>query len=291
MDILAWQGENPENFSNALLRRSASLAVFDPTSQQSVSANGTSPPAPQDWGYTFASWTNIPPGGAFSTQLRNIVPSAQSSHNEHEIVHYQAKHLIKMQGFTNLANTEDTYRGRMEALTKGVGTPPLHIFLAEKNAASYEGKMPSILGEEARCLNLRIVRILDDEDVVRDFAFAYAYDLIPRELVGENYNYVYNVTIRGKEEPVILGKETVDVLENLCSANERLRAVSDDIHKRVSEIKAEKAKEPGKFAEELRQRFNDIEVAPTASAEDDLKRVIKIVLWQQVEICEREANR
>ena len=291
MDILAWQGKDPASFSNTLLRNAAPLAVFDTTAQQAVSMDGTSPPATQDWNHTLASWTNIQPGGSFSTQLRNAVSSAQTSHNQYEIVQYQSKHLIKMQGFTNLQGTEGTYRERIAALGRGAGTPPLHIFPADKNAASYESKMPSVLGESARCLNLRIVRILADEDIAKDFAFAYAYDLISRELVGERYSYVYGVTIRGREERVILGGEPVDVLENLCLPDELFRAARNHIGRRVSEIKNERAKKPGEFAQELRQRFNDIEVEPIASAEDDLKRVIKIILWQQVEIFEKEANR
>ena len=291
MDILAWQGKDPASFSNTLLRNAAPLAVFDTTAQQAVSMDGTSPPATQDWNHTLASWTNIQPGGSFSTQLRNAVSSAQTSHNQYEIVQYQSKHLIKMQGFTNLQGTEGTYRERIAALGRGAGTPPLHIFPADKNAASYESKMPSVLGESARCLNLRIVRILADEDIAKDFAFAYAYDLISRELVDERYSYVYGVTIRGREERVILGGEPVDVLENLCLPDELFRAARNHIGRRVSEIKNERAKKPGAFAQELRQRFNDIEVEPIASAEDDLKRVIKIILWQQVEIFEKEANR
>ena len=45
------------------------------------------------------------------------------------------------------------------------------------------------------------------------------------------------------------------------------------------------------IAQELRQKFNDIAVASTAPAEEDLKRVIEIMLWQQMEIFERETNR
>lgn len=291
MDVLAWQENTPADFSNTLTRNSNSLSAFDPTAQLEVSVDGVAPPATQNWNYTCANWTNIQPGGGFSAQLRGIVPSPQTSSNQYEIVQYQARHLIKMKGFINLENTEDTYRKRIEALIRGTGTPPLHIFPAEKNAASYESKMQSVLGEKARCLNLRIVSMLEDEDVVKDFAFVYAYNLISRELVGEKYNYVYKVAIRGKETEVILGEEPVDILENLYSSDERFKAVKDDIHKRVSDIKREKAKEPGKSAEELRQKFNEIEVGSTTSAEDDLKRVIKIILWQQMEIFEREANR
>lgn len=291
MDILAWQKREADELANDLLRKSSPLSEFDSTAQTRVASEETQAPVPQNWNLTFADWSNIEPGKGLSESLQEAVSSPQTISNPFQIIQYRAMHMIKKDGFPSLSDTEDTYRSRMQALIGGSGSPPLHISPAEKNAAFFEEKMDSVLEERKRCLNLHVVEFLEDEQLVRDLCFAYVYDIISRELVEGKYNFTYEVSLKGEQRRVTLGDNLVSSLRSLYREDQEYKAAREGIHEDVIKIANKKAAHPGDFAEELRAKFNQIELERDSADENDLLRVIKIILWQEASYFRKEANR
>lgn len=288
MDILEWQGWSPESFHNEMRRKSAPFAAFDSTAQQKVSIKGLVAPAPIDWSPTFAEWTEVQPGGKFASGLEAKAeePKRPPERFKYEVIHYQAKHLIKMEGFPNLKGTEETYRKRIDELLTGKGTPPLHVFLAERYATKYEHRL-----DRPRCLHPRVVALLKHEDVVKNFTLARVYEMVNYQYLTDKFNYTYRMSERGREEIVALGEGMVEALEKLVSDDSKMASVRSAIKENVTQLRGEKAKDPTAFANELRRLSDKIEVSSIVTAEEDLKRVMKLILLEAAQYFEKASGK
>jgi hypothetical protein len=285
MDILSLKGENPASLAQELSGNSSLLAQIDSTAQLSGTVGAGAAAVSAIWRSTFAPWAVSEPGLKFAEGLKNALADinfgAYSSDDPHQIVQYQAGHFIKMSGFFNLASTETTYR---EGVTKKQPAP-LHNLLGEKNAAKYEELVPEILGERTRCLHPLIVRLLDKEQLLKNFIYAFVFGLIKFKSVGGKMQYTCELEVTGKKQEVPLGENLVEAAKRYLTSDnpimEKVRGGSTD---KIDTLINEKIKDRQSFVNELEEKIKEIEFEDgDQSAEADLKRLMKLILWVEKE--------
>jgi len=289
MDILAFEGKNPEGFAGELERRSLPLADFSPSEQQRGEIGEGGAKVTSDHIQVFAEWNVSPPGKAFADALAERFPNRPPFHDPHQIIRCEMKHFIKIRGFPNLTATETSYRKHYwEVVTKGVKLTPLHNFLADKNAARYEVKLETILKERVRSLNPQVVNLLEDEEMVKAFTLASMFGFLSREYRNGQYLYVYRVSTDGQEKEVKLGEDLVSALETLIFSDElMIQEAKADLKRKVSQQDQEKAKNPTAYAEELKAKYQAMDPGKEETAESDLMRIMKIILWEHAAVFER----
>ena len=287
MDILAWKGINPDDFARELIRKSAPLSEFSSTEQQRGALGEGDQRVTSDWMKVFAKSVGDEPGRSFVQRLQKRFVDYREHDDSHQIIIYQARHFIRMRGFPNLLSTETTYRSGVNRKEPA----PLHIFLAEKNAARYEEKMGEILNEEVRCLHPEVVNLLEHDDWVRDFTYGVLYQIIPRRSVQGRFCYVYEVEIAGEKRQVTLGENLLDAMKGFASDDREAEKVRDEVRKKVVELKDQKASNPEDFAEELKQLFKELRIEGGSLAEEDFIRVMKILLWEEATYYGEQAQR
>jgi hypothetical protein len=289
MDILAWKRVNPDKFVEEIMTKASPLAEVSLVEQQRGALGEGDQRVTANWTKTFAKWTVDEPGRSFAQGLEAKFEDRPPGYdNPHRIIQYQARHFIRMRGFINLLNTERAYRQNQKKKKR----EPVHVFLAEKNAAKYEEKLEEILNEKIRCLHPVVVNLLEYEEWVKDFTFAVVYGIIPRRTIEGRYCYAYDVEIRGQTETIKLGENYLDAILKFISADSEAEAVRKDVRREVRRLKDEKASNPRNFADELKAHFNNTLKAGDGGsrAENDLVKVMRIILWEEATYYDREAR-
>ncbi|HEX3035446.1 MAG TPA: tubulin-like doman-containing protein [Thermodesulfobacteriota bacterium] len=291
MDILALKKVKASDLANELRRKSLPLADFSEAEQQRGEIGTGAARVTSDNIQVFAEWNVSPPGRDFAEVLaREFPPNQPAFHDPHRIIRYETKHFIKMKGFTNLTATEGAYRDHYrKVVTKNAKLIPIHNYLADKHAARYEVKMDTILGEPVRSLNPRAVNLLEDEEMAKAFTLAWICELIPREYSDGKFKYIYTFTVRDKQEAVELGEDLVTALESLIfSDNTLIRDTGKDIKKRIKQFDWEKAGSPQSYSTELKEKYAGLSVDKDETPESDLRRIMKIILWEHADRMEQE---
>lgn len=276
LDVLALKKTGVGEFCDRLSRTSS------PFSNLSLQDH---PPVRQ-WDTSYVPALHTPPGQSVSDAIHGTLPNAVAPHSTHVISRYQALHHLFMDAFVALAAVEPIYRARSyDVQSKQVISPPLHNFGEEKHAALLEARLP-LLGKEETVRNLHIdaVHALSDASKLRLLALGLYHGLISAEFDAKERATVYrcDVTIRDKCESVILGRSLLEALNTLASPRpedlpEQLSAkclVADEaqLKKLSPEVYGKKIIGDVLDGEQWKIRPAD------RSAEDDLRRVLKIAL-------------
>ncbi|MEW6457066.1 MAG: tubulin-like doman-containing protein [Acidobacteriota bacterium] len=289
MDILVFKNIEVDSFASEIERKSTPLADFSSIEQQRGELGAGATRVTSDNIQVFAEWNVSPPGKDFADRLAKKFQNKPSFHDLHQIIRWEMKHFIKMRGFPNLMATEIPYRNHYNQLIKRrLRVTPLHIFLAEKNASGYEIKLESVLGEKVRSLNPRIVNLLEEERFLKTFTLAWFFDILPKQYRNRKNIYVYPIEIKGKVEEAQFEEDLVSTLEKLLFSEDPLiQEVKKDIEKKTDEIDKSKAKNPVAYSKELKEKFKSMEISPEESPENDLMRVMKIILWEHAQVFEK----
>jgi len=282
IDILALKGEDPAQFAVNCNKDSSPFADFSPSEQLREEVGQGAQRVSSNWQVTFANW-NIPsPGRESAQQLKAKFSDCPQYDNLHQMVQYQAKHFIKPRGFTNLLSTQSTYRENV--LRKY--SAPFHVSLADKNATKYEAQFAKALNEELRCLRPEVVSLFEDEDVLRDFTYAVAYDLFIPESIKRKRMYVYEAMLGRKSQKVVLGESLFEAAMKFTSNDPEGVAVREDIRGKIDKLQTKKQQDLSGFVEELKEKFRAINIKEEISLEEDLKRLMKLILWEEIDYWE-----
>jgi hypothetical protein len=80
----------------------------------------------------------------------------------------------------------------------------------------------------------------------------------------------------------------VSAIENLIFSDDLIiKDARADLEKKVSEKDHEKARDSKAYLSELKQKFNDLTPGKEESPENDLLRVMKIILWEHAQVFEK----
>ena len=294
MDVLALNGKTANEVCEMLSRNSEPMAILD--------LAGHAPT--RNWDTVYLPMQADAPGASLAQAVNGILqarnPNAPIS--GHVLSRYQVYHLMGMEAFATLGNTEQVYRNRlkMDPNTGQHTSPPLHNFLAEKHAARYEQLFPQVLGhdEKVRNLSLGVVHLLDDEQAVEIFTLAMLNDLVKPQFSVQMNRTEYICGKAGDGEQFhVLGVDMVECVRTLAADQRGIRkALYDDaLQKEQKEIDQKGLKAYGEWLLEQARTASYLQVSPQeVDAESDLKRVMKIILWkraqQRLEATKRQAN-
>jgi len=284
MDVLALSGTTSNDVCETLLRNSAPMATL----------NLANHPPTRNWDTVYLQTQADLPGASLAQGVNNALANLNPNTplNRHVISRYQAYHLIGMEAFATLGNIEQVYRDRLR-IDQNTGqhtSPPLHNFLAEKRAARHEQLLPEVLGsdEQVRNLSLDVVHLLEDEQAVEIFTLAMLNGLIKTRFnVQENRSeYICEQEKGGQRQEHPLGENIVRCVHTLTADQRGIRKALYDaaLKKEQDEIDRNGLKVYGEWLLEQVNKAPYLQVSPQdVDPESDLKRVMKIILWQRAQ--------
>jgi len=173
LDILTWQGKHSN--IDAFLQDMETRA--DPICQRPTVLSDDS----QEWRQiTTDLAVATPPGDHFLNDLRNFCSNRRieilDSGDRYQLTFTRYLHLLKGEEISTLQSAENYYWDWLGELYDMNQNIPIHNIPHHRNASYYEHR----LGLD-RCLNLKITRWLEDKEIVKTLALAYAFDLIKKE--------------------------------------------------------------------------------------------------------------
>lgn len=110
--------------------------------------------------------------------------------------------------------------------------------------------------------------------------------IFPREIIESRLKYVYQAMVGRKSQKVVLGESLFEAAMKFTSNDPEGVAVREDIRGKIDKLQTEKQQDLSDFVEELKEKFRAINIKGEISPEEDLKRLMKLILWEEIDYWE-----
>jgi len=245
----------------------------------------------------YAPWKTSEPGSFISDILNKESQSASAEYNESisEIVAKTTMHYLRMPAMPNISDLEKSYHGHLRKQE----FPPLHNFLAEKNATRYEAMLikSGIPSLKISSFCPQMTSLLEYEDDLIAFTRAYILKILKQAMDNDVLKWQYAVEYKLSTHTIWLKDALLESAESFIASdailkNTLVQLIKIEWDKRRDGYKNAAVNSDGKtFSDELNEEIGKLRKhalsKDTTAVERDLYLVMSLVLESEITLLKK----
>jgi len=282
---------------NHLKKASEASISYDSSIHNQPSNYGVSYGVHQNTWKIYAPWKPSEPGSFISDVLFEHTKNSNDEYKEsiHEIVAKTTMHYLRMPAMPNISNLENSYLEHLRAER----FPPLHNFLAEKNATRYETMLveSKIPGINITSFCPQVTSLLEYEDDLIAFTRAYVLKKLKQELDNNMLKWQYSVEYQKRThivwlENTILKSAGSFIASDAILKSEFVKLITNEWNIKRKDFQNDIVSLSGKtLIDELYDeitKLRDLALGKNVTAvERDLYLVMSLVLENEIALLEK----
>ncbi len=300
MDIFFWQGKNPEEIKNDILKKTTVMLNYQEEIHNEIVTRFKirRESAKLEKITLRGFWEAELPIEEYREYIENIKGDLQRNNyllisgEKNELLVSQCWHLLTTKAMKNITKNRDAYLRIMKGYLEDKNISP-HIFRAENLAFYYEAKIANKYKTSHQELHFEVVSILEDDRVVKAVLFGKILGQITPDFYTDDktmINWVKikinNLELKFKREEFYWVKFISELVFPPEDKEDSYKSAIEELTKKVSEMINTKRKE-GSYESFLKEKIRKLEeelnTGRFSKSDQDLYKVWLIMLEEETE--------